>query len=258
MLFGKNKKTLNLSDYDKIWSKFCFLDESGSLCDGSNPFFTLGVIKCSQPYYLYSKLQYERIKLGFYDEMKFNKISHKNISFLKFALDSFLDTRSINFYSYTLDKSGPYFKAQFNSDQWRAYEEISIRLLMEGVLGGDQNNDNNEIIILIADHITTPKSVKYEVIVKDKINKQKARLAVAGVCRFDSKGNDLLQVVDLIIGAINYDLKLNFKLVSGDKHKIQFLDYIKKQLGVSSFMDGYRNRKFNIFVDKDVKQRLPL
>ncbi len=258
MIFKKNKKLLSLADYDKIWSKFCFLDESGRLCDGTNPFFTIGVIKCSQPYYLYSKLQYERTRVGFYDEMKFNKISNKNYSFIKFAIDSFLDTISFNLYSYTLDKNGLYFKTQFNNDQWKAYEEISVRLLLDGVLGGDQNNDNNEIIILLADHVTTPKSVKYEVSVKNKINQQKNRLAIAGVCRFDSKGNDLLQVVDLIIGAINYDLKLNFNLVSGDKHKIKFLEYLKPQLGIKTFVDGYRDRKFNIFVDKDVKQRLPL
>jgi len=258
MFTNKTRLPLSLGNYDKIWSKFCFLDESGSLCDGTNPFFTIGIIKCSQPYYLYSKLQYQRTKTGFYDEMKFNKISKKNINFLKFAIDAFLDTRSLNFYSYTVDKSGGYFKSQFNNNQWQAYEEISIKLLEEGVLGGNGNENQNEIIILIADHITTPKHVKYEVMVKNKINKNRKRLAVAGVCRFDSKGNDLLQVVDLIIGAINYDLKLNFKFVSGDKHKIEFLEHFKKQLGISSFIDGYRDRKFNIFVDKDVKQRLPI
>jgi len=252
---GKDIK-ICLSDYDKIWSKFCFLDESGSLCDGKNPFFTIGIIKCSQPYYLYSKLQYQRTKEGFYDEMKFNKISYKNITFLKFALDAFFDTRSINFYSYTVDKAGAYFKSKFNNDQWLAYEEISIRLLLDGVLGGDLSNTTNEIIILIADHVTTPKNVRYEVSVKTKINKQRSRLAIAGVCKFDSKGNDLLQVVDLIIGAINYDLKLCFGLVTGDKNKIAFVKHFKKRLGIAGFIDGFRDRKFNVFVDKDVKQRL--
>ena len=258
-MFGKNKiKAITLADYKNIWSKFCFLDESGSLCDGSNPFFTIGIIKCSQPYYLYSKLQYQRTKVGFYDEMKFNKTSANNIDFFKFAIDTFLETRSLNFYSYTVDKLGNYFRTHFNSDQWKAYEEISIQLLKDGVLGGDVNGDDNEIVILIADHITTPKSVKYEVVVKNKINKQKARLAIAGVCRFDSKGNDLLQVVDLIIGAINYDLKLKFKLVKGDKNKILLVKYIKDQLGVQDFVDGYRDRKFNIFVDRDIKRRSPV
>ena len=254
MFFNKTKKELCLSDYKEIWSKFCFLDESGNLDNAENTFFTIGIIKCSQPYYLYSKLLYERNKRNFHDEMKFNKISKNNIDFLKFAVNAFLDTRSMNFYSYTLDKCGEYFKKTYNNDKWMAYEEISIKLMEDAVIG----NQKNEIIILIVDHVTTPKHVKYEVNVKNRINKKQRRLSVAGVCRFDSKGNDLLQVVDLFIGAINYDLKVHFNLVSGDKYKKDFVDYIKKQLGITSFLDGYRNRQFNIFVDKDAKQRLPI
>jgi len=43
--------------------------------------------------------------------------------------------------------------------------------------------------------------------------------------------------------------------VRGDKNKIELLRFIKKQLGNSDFVEGYRDKKFNIFVDKDVKNR---
>lgn len=250
---AKTENHLCLSDYNKIWSKFCFLDESGSLNDRMNPFFTIGMIKCSQPYYLYSKLLYERAKYNFHDEMKFNKLSKLNITFLKLAIDLFLEARSTFFYSYTLDKEGQYFRREFNADQWRAYEQITVRLLT-AALGGQEN----EILILIADHMTCPKHVKYEVTVKNEFNQLNCRLALAGVCRFDSKGNDLIQIVDLIIGAVNYDLKLALGFVSGDKYKIEFVKHIKNQLGVGNFCDGFRNKMFNIFVDKDHKQRLPI
>lgn len=248
----KKDNDLKLKEFDKIWTKFCFLDESGSLNPKTDPLFTVGMIKCSQPYYLYSKLNYERTKRAFYDEMKFNKLSAKNIDFAKFAIDSFLDTRSIWFYSYTVDKQGQYFQKEFDDNPWKAYEQISIRL-SESALAP------NEILILIADHVLTPKNVRYEVSVKDKINKKAERLAMAGVCRFDSRSNDLLQVVDLFIGAINYDLKMKIKIVSkGDKYKKDFVSYVKQNLGASDFINGFRNRQFNIFIDPDFKQRLPL
>ncbi|MFH1325951.1 MAG: hypothetical protein ABIH48_00590 [Candidatus Falkowbacteria bacterium] len=38
---------LKLKEYDKIWTKFYFLDESGSLDLKTAPFFTVGLIKCS-------------------------------------------------------------------------------------------------------------------------------------------------------------------------------------------------------------------
>lgn len=245
-------KELKLKDYQNIWTKFCFLDESGSLDPKSSPYFTIGMIKCSQPYYLYSKLLYERNKKRFYDEMKFNKLSRNNIEFAKFAIQSFLEMQSIYFYSYTLDKQGDYFQREFDANPWTAYEQISIRLA-EAALGP------NEILILLADHITTPKEVRYEVCVKWKINKKADRLAMAGVCRFDSKSNDLLQVVDLFIGAINYDLKMETKIVGkGDKYKKELVGFIKNKLTVANFIHGFRNKKFNIFVDKDLKKRLDI
>jgi len=88
-------KELKLSDYKNIWTKFCFLDESGSLGNPSEPFFTIGFIKCSQPYYLQSKISYERQKKNFYDELKFNKLSKNNIDFAKFVIDSFFSVPSL-------------------------------------------------------------------------------------------------------------------------------------------------------------------
>lgn len=253
-LFKKRIKDLRLTDYKKIWTKFCFLDESGTINDPKDPFFTVGFIKCSQPYYLNSKIIYERQKRKFYDEMKFNKLSKKNIDFFKFALEAFFSTRSISFYSYSLDKEGKYFNKEFNGDPWKAYEDISIRVLKSAL-------PSDEILIVIADYVSTPKDIRFEVNIKRRVNNELKRLAIAGVCRFDSKSNDLLQLTDLIVGSINYDLKLSTGVIlRGDKYKRRFLAYFKECLGIKdkNFLEGFRNYMFNIFVDKDVKRRLPL
>lgn len=253
-LFKKEEATLCLSDYKKIWTKFCFLDESGSLCNPKDPFFTIGFIKCSQPYYLQSKIIYERQKKLFYDEIKFNKLSKNNFDFCKWTIDSFLNTQNVCFHSYSLDKQGEYFNREFNGNPWDAYEDISIRVLKSAI-------PPNEIIIVNADYITTPKAVKFEVNVKRKINDEYKRLAIAGVCRFDSKSNDLLQVADLLVGAVNYDIKLSTNVIlQGDKYKRRLVDYLKEMVGLSgkSFIDGFKTHMFNIFVDKDVRKRLPL
>ena len=253
-LFHKKIKKLDLSDYKNIWTKFCFLDESGTINDPKDPFFTVGFIKCSQPYYLQSKIIYERRKRNFRDEMKFNKLSKNNIDFAKFALNSLFSTRSLNFNSYSLDKEGEYFIREFNGDPWKAYEDISIRVLKSAL-------PSDEILIVIADYITTPRDIRFEVNVKRRVNDELKRLAIAGVCRFDSKSNDLLQLTDLIVGAINYDLKLATGVIlRGDKYKRRFLEYFKENLGMKdkNFLDRFKNYMFNIFVDKDVKKRLPL
>lgn len=249
MTFFKNNKgikteDLKLSDYDQIWTKFCFLDESGSLNNKTEPYFTLGILKMSQPYYLQSKILYERTRRNFHDELKFNKLSKSNIEFAKTVIKSIFNTKSLSFYSYTTNKQSRYFLDNFSGNEWKAYEDITLKL-MNAVLA------NHEVLILIADHIVTPEDIKYEVNVKKIFNASKKRLAIAGVCRFDSKSNDLLQVTDLLIGAITYDLKLKAGLVSGDKYKIKLVDYLKENLGTTSFDCGFKNYNFNIFVEKD-------
>ena len=243
--FEKTTKTedLKLSDYDKIWTKFCFLDETGSLSDLKNPYFTIGIIKISQPYYLQSKILYERSRMGFYDEMKFNRLSKNNITFAKFVVDAILAVHSTDFYSYTISKQSEYFIKSFHANPWRAYEQITLKLL-------DAALSNQEILILIADHVTTPKDVRFEVATKRDFNKQYERLALAGVCRFDSRSNDLLQIVDLLIGAVTYDIKFSKGMVSGSVYKKEFVEYFKQRLGTTNFLNGFRNKQFNIFVDR--------
>ena len=68
-----------------------------------------------------------------------------------------------------------------------------------------------------------------------------------------------MQLADLIIGTINYDLKLSTGLIlRGDKYKRRLLQYFKRKIGIKDFIDGFHKKPFNIFVDKDVKIRLTL
>ena len=66
--FKSNKEikteNLKLSDFDQIWTKFCFLDESGSLSNYTEPYFTVGLLKMSMPYYLQSKIIYEKSSIS--------------------------------------------------------------------------------------------------------------------------------------------------------------------------------------------------
>lgn len=243
--FNKKVKTenLKLSDYNQIWTKFCFLDETGTLSDQKDQYFTVGILKMSQPYYLQSKLFFERSKIRFYDEVKFNKLSKNNVGFSKTAIDALFETRSVGFYSYSISTKSDYYLKTFDANPWTAYGQITLKLL-EAALSPQ------EIIILIADYVTTPKDIRFEVEVKKGFNQKKNRLALAGVCRFDSKSNDLLQLVDLLIGAITYDIKFAKKLVPGSRYKIEVVDYLKGKLGTNSFVNGFKNHNFNIFVDR--------
>lgn len=240
-LKNNNHKDLKLSDYKEIWTPFCFLDESGTLNIKDQPYFTVGMIKCSQPYYLQQKLRYIRESNHFWWELKFNNLSESKERVAFLVLDALFSTRSIHYSSYTIDKRSDYFKKEFHSDPFFAYEQMAQHLLKG-------NLRKNEVLVVLADNIITPKRSKFEVNIKNQINSEFQRLAIAGVCRLDSRTNDLLQLTDLLTGSINYELLLKDKVIPApSKAKGNFVKKFKDNLGVQALTENFRNYAFNIY-----------
>ena len=236
----KNNKDLKLGDYEEIWTPFCFLDESGALDITTQPYFTVGMTKCSEPYYLQQKLRYIRESSSAWWELKFHDLNKAKLSVALRFLDALFNTRSILFSSYSIDKRSQYFKREFRSDPFFAYEQIAQQLL-EG------NLKKNEVMIVLADNVVTPKRSKFELNIKGGINRKFARLAIAGVCRLDSRTNDLLQLTDLLTGSINYELLLKEGLIPQPSvAKQSFVQKFKANLGVSDLAADFRNFAFNI------------
>lgn len=234
------EKKLCLCDYKNIWTPFCFLDESGTLDPKSQPYFTVGMIKCSQPYFLQQEIRYVRESNHFWWELKFNNLNKAKFNIAKKVLDTFFNTQSVCFSSYSVDKRSEYFKKEFKSDPFFAYEQIAQDLL-EG------NLRKNEVLVVLADNVITPKRSRFEVNIKNQTNKKFQRLAIAGVCRLDSKTNDLLQLTDLLVGSINYELLLKEGLIPApSKTKQLFVEQFKTNLGVKNLTENFRNYNFNI------------
>lgn len=235
------KKTIySLKEYTKLRTPFCFFDETGNLNDKANRYFAMGMLKCSQPYFLDYEIQQLRQREKFFDEIKFNKLSKKNINFILKILDLIFKIPGLKFSSFLINKDDIDFQSEFKNDLWLAYEVFAEKLLIGNI-------SPREIIIVIADYVTTPRNVKFEIKVKHAVNNHFKRLALAGVCRVDSKGVNLIQIVDLILGAIAYDYKMKNKLVSGDRYKIKFLNEFKKNLRIKSFIGGFRDSNFNVY-----------
>jgi hypothetical protein len=101
---------------------------------------------------------------------------------------------------------------------------------------------------LIADEYSTPPRESFEEDVRDHVNKKLRRPAVAGVCRMRSSGIDLLQLIDLLLGAVVYEYKAQAGVVGMQnyKPKVKLLEYIKERAEVSTFIGGYRDGRLNI------------
>src|SRR3989338_4182374 len=228
---------LKLSDLMKIKTPFCFLDETGLLNSERDRFFSIGMIKCPRPYEMLTEIEKIRHRQNYTEEAKWQKVLPYNLPIYKMILDVFFSRAKadpeIKYCMMIVDKKGGYFKKHYNNDPFQAYEDFSIQLLKGNV-------SQNEILSVIADESPVPNKSQYENNVKVAINEAFGRLAIHGICKVDSKGNDLLQVVDLLIGAITYDLKVHHKLAGQSKSfrincKKDLLEFIKNKIGADKF-----------------------
>jgi hypothetical protein len=239
---------LRLSDYDKIKTPFCFLDETGLLNSERDRFFSIGMVKCSRPYEMLTEIEKIRHRQNYTDEAKWQKVFPNNLPIYKMILDVFFSCAAadpeIKYCMMIVDKKGGYFKKHYHDDPFQAYEDFSIQLLRGNV-------SQNEILSVIADESPAPSRSQYENNVKKTINDNFGRLAIPGICKVDSKGNDLLQIVDLLVGAITYDSKVHHKLAGQSKSsrincKKDLLEFIKNKMGVKNFTRDVRVGNFNV------------
>jgi len=228
----------------KLKTSFSFFDETGLLRSARDPFFAVGMIKCVDPYKLYSKIKVVRDKNHFYDELKWNEIYYKNEPLIKKFIDAFHEEGDVNFSCTVFKKNELDLQKHFSGDLWRAYESFTV-MELEGNIG------RNEIVAVLADDVSTPADLEFEKNVRDRINKRFGRLAVHGVCRVYSKGVELIQLADLLLGSVIYDFKLKDKLIpKPSKAKRKVLNHLKKVSGVPDFAKDVRNDKFNIWIFK--------
>jgi hypothetical protein len=218
---------------------FGFLDETGALASPRDPFFAVGLMRTQDPYELQRPIQRIRDKQHFYDEIKWSRVSAKKLPILKTLIDVFFASPA-TFSAFVTDKQKHDPIAHFGG-QFKAYECLSRQLVLASIKRG-------ETMFLIADEYSTPPAETYEENVRDYVNKRIRRKAVAGVCRMRSSGVDLLQLIDLLLGAVVYEYKAESGLVGlGDyKPKVKLLEYIKEKAGVETFVGGYRDSRINV------------
>lgn len=113
----------------------------------------------------------------------------------------------------------------------------------------------DEVMIVLADDYFSPPAINLEVTIKKFVNDHYKNFVIAGVCQIDSKSSDLLQLTDLILGAIIYDLKRQEGLVKKQNtYKRKFLNFMYQKLKIkkSFFRNnlGFKTRNYILSGDK--------
>lgn len=216
-----------------------FLDETGTLGGGRDPFFAVGLLRCREPYVLQRPMQRIRDRQHFYDEIKWNKISQKKLPLVLDLLDVFLSSDA-TFSAFVVDKEEHDIVDRFGG-RFPAYEALARQLVRGSIKRG-------ETMWIVADEYSTPPSETFEENVRDVVNSRLRRQAVAGVCRMRSTGVDLLQMIDVLLGAVVYEYKAERGVVglASYKPKVKLLEHLKEQAGVATFVGGHRDGRFNV------------
>ncbi len=172
-----------------------------------------------------------------YDEIKWNKVSAKKPPLLVNLVDVFLGSDA-RFSAFVADKGQHDVIARFRG-AFKAYEALARQLVRASVRP-------DETLWLIADEYSTPPAYTFEENVRDYVNRKLERQAVAGVCRMRSTGVDLLQIIDLLLGAAVYEYKVDSGVAGSYAPKRALLEHLKARTGVPTFVGGYRDDRVNV------------
>ena len=225
---------------------FCFFDETGLLNSPRDKYFGVGMIKIPKPEVLYEEIKLLRDKLQFYDEIKWNKIYHKNAPVLNQFIDLFFACEKATFSCYIFEKKDLDLKKHFKSDLYAAYQSFASMQVCA-------NLNPTDSAILIMDDLSTPKEVHFERNIKRKINQNPkfSHNPALGVMRAYSKGVEIIQLADLLLGAVCYEFKLNAGLIPGPGvHKKNVLEHITKKAGVKSLAVDLKTNRFDVWTFK--------
>lgn len=222
---------------------FCFLDETGLIYSARDKFFALGAIKCSEPERLYNRIRKIRYRYHYNEEIKWAQLDRRiRFDIAREIFNIFLQ-EDATFNCIILNKEELDFKANFQGDLYKVYCSFAVALLK--LIIGKQPE---EVIILLCDDYFTPDGTNLEVKIKKFINAHYQKFIMAGVCQINSKSSDILQLTDLILGSILYDLKKQHGIIGQQNtYKRKFLNFAYQKLGIqgSFFLkNGWPTRNY--------------
>ncbi|HEX2057682.1 MAG TPA: DUF3800 domain-containing protein [Actinomycetota bacterium] len=239
--------TLTLADYAAIPTAVCFFDESGVLGraggDQRDAYFGVGMIKCREPYYLTEALRILRDKRHYYKELKWSEVIKKNVPIYERMVNEYFATASPQtgmFSALVVEASKVNLRRHHGGSPWKAYEWFAAQLL-KATMGP------SEVLTVLADELSTPANVHFEVDLKRQINDDFQRLAIADVARIRSSGSDIIQMADVLLGAVLYDFHLasgNIPVPSAAKKHLH--DVICRHVHAKSFVGGCRQKGFAV------------
>lgn len=228
------------------------MDETGLIHSDRDKFFAIGIIKCESPEKIYNRIRKIRQKYNYNEEVKWANLNRQIRFDVARELFNIFLQEDAKFNCLILNKDELDFENHYGGNFSKAYRSFAITLLKLMI-----GKNPEEVLVVLADDYFTPAGIDLEVTIKKFINDHYQKFVIAGACQINSKSSDILQLTDLILGAILYDLKKEKGIIvkgKSGKFKRKFLNVIYQKLKIrrSFFRNifGFSTRNYVLFGDK--------
>ncbi|MBI5220859.1 MAG: hypothetical protein HY978_03440 [Candidatus Liptonbacteria bacterium] len=191
-------------------------------------------------------------------EMKFDNVRPTTELYYKRMIDIFLSDADNRFSAMIIDKEEPGFDESFIDDAWEAYTGYSASLVVR-----EMRNLVADSLCLVVDEITKPhnKPLSLEDTFLSKLRTKISREQnlkfdnIFGALSIESHSNVLMQLTDVLLGAVMYDFKKKCGSVSSEmeRKKEGLVDKVRNSLGVDTLAHDFTKHPpvyFSVFEAK--------
>lgn len=225
-----------------IYNVYC--DESRHTSDPSQPYIVIGALQCfrEDKRRIVHRLHSLMALNGIRTEFGWKKVSPNKENFYRDLIKLFIEEEGLTFRCIVVDRR------QLDHGQWNGgdkelgFYKLYYQLLVHWLQPGDTYH-------IYLDWQQNSSSTRFEDLRQILIHKLSGRAKISCLEPVESDKQPLIQLADLIIGAVGYSWNQMQCRENPSELKIELVKALASSLGKVdlNFISGRNNRQFNIF-----------
>lgn len=209
-----------------------YVDESGAKASAS-AFFVVAAAKVRKQGALPRAIQDVRDKTGFRHEFKFSEITRGSLPAWYLLIDA-IENSDLHVAATVVDRT--VYNPFGAKPLWVVQAEVTTQLLAGCI-------NKRELVGVMIDGISTPAGVCMDDVIRNRVNSRFGATSIVSAACLDSRTNDMLQVADLIAGAVAFERRrIDGESGKPNSNKGKVVARLRTALGVESFADGRSDR----------------
>lgn len=189
-------------------------------------------------------------------EFKWGKVSKGYLAYYCHLLEWFfrhLQANHLRFRAHVVDTATHHYRSYGEGDKEKAFYKIYHHMLLQSVKRLALDEEGSNVLVLLDDK-TNRYPFRLPVLKKTLNGALKRELKMAGLVAnveprpsSGSKAEPLIQIVDILIGAIGYVRNGHAHRANASAAKIEMLTFLEKQAGTGFAFDSAAQAPFNIW-----------